>query len=89
MSFGIVPIFFWFALFSTLGEAFIRLRDAEQEHLGFGISQLMGCMGHPPLSGASEPDRLVIPRWHGFVPVIPGSPAQERVALQAVPPLAG
>jgi hypothetical protein len=44
MSFGIVLIFFWFALFSTLGEAFIRLRDAQQEHLGFGISQLVCCI---------------------------------------------
>jgi hypothetical protein len=41
MSFGIVPIFFWFALFCTLGEAFVCLRDAQQEHFGFGISELV------------------------------------------------
>jgi hypothetical protein len=84
MSFGIVLIFFWFALFCTLGEAFVCLRDAQQKQLRFGIGHLMRSLVRISRKPTPANSRLIIPKRHGIVPVVP---RQERVGTSGGSPL--
>jgi len=60
------------ALFGALGEAFIRLRDAQQKQPRFGIGHLIRSLVRISRKPTPASNRLIIPKWwHGIVPVVP------------------
>ena len=91
MSFGIVLIFFRFALFGAPGEVLVCLRDAQYDQLGFGIGRLMGSLARIGRKPTPASNRIkIIPKWRNIAQfTVPEPRLKERVALQAVPCLVG